>query len=113
MWDLIVSVPDHCLSFYFEVRIEKSVRGSLFGITRLCRVIPNSDPEGRNFLSAPNNYDRIFFLRTFCSPAFDFNVEVDINESRSYTLTSTINNEFNDLRKIICLRKTVSLTFQN
>ena len=22
MWDLIVSVPDHCLSFYFEYRIE-------------------------------------------------------------------------------------------
>ena len=21
MWDLIVSVPDHCLSFYFEMRI--------------------------------------------------------------------------------------------
>ena len=22
MWDLIVSVPDHCLSFYFEIVIE-------------------------------------------------------------------------------------------
>ena len=22
MWDLIVSVPDHCLSFYFKVRTE-------------------------------------------------------------------------------------------
>ena len=21
MWDLIVSVPDHCLSFYFDLRI--------------------------------------------------------------------------------------------
>ena len=20
MWDLIVSVPDHCLSFYFEIK---------------------------------------------------------------------------------------------
>ena len=22
MWDLIVSVPDHCLSFYFAVRVQ-------------------------------------------------------------------------------------------
>ena len=29
------------------VQVEKSERGSLFGITRLCRVMPNSDPEGR------------------------------------------------------------------
>ena len=28
MWDLIVSVPDHCLSFYFEVN-EKSVISNL------------------------------------------------------------------------------------
>ena len=21
MWDLVVSVPDHCLSFYFEIHI--------------------------------------------------------------------------------------------
>ena len=45
--------------------MEKSVRGSLFGITRLCRVIPNSDPEGRIFLSAPNNHDRFLY----CKPA--------------------------------------------
>ena len=25
MWDLIVSVPDHCLSFYFESFIELSL----------------------------------------------------------------------------------------
>ena len=25
MWDLIVSVPDHCLSFYFEKTTEKNV----------------------------------------------------------------------------------------
>ena len=50
----------------------------------------NSDPEGRIFISAPNNYDRFFFLHTFWSPAFDFNVEVTINESRYYTLTSVI-----------------------
>ena len=23
MWDLIVSVPDHCLSFYFSLTLEK------------------------------------------------------------------------------------------
>ena len=47
-----------------EVRIRKSVRGSLFGITRLCRVMLNSDPEGRIVLSAPNTHDRFFFLHT-------------------------------------------------
>ena len=64
------------------MRIEKPVLGSLFGIMRLRRVMPNSDPEGRMFLSAPNNYDRLFFLHTFWSPAFDFNVGVAINDSR-------------------------------
>ena len=64
-----------------EVQKEKSVQGSLFGITRLCWVMPNSDPEGRIFLSASNNHDRFFFLHTFWSPAFDFNVGVAINES--------------------------------
>ena len=23
MWDLIVSVPDHCLSFYFSICVER------------------------------------------------------------------------------------------
>ena len=52
--------------------------------------MPNSDPEEQIFLSAPNNYDRFFFLYTFWPPAFDFNVWVAINESYSYTLTSAI-----------------------
>ena len=46
--------------------------------------------EVRIFLSAPNNHDRFFFLHTLWSPAFDFNVEVEYNESDSYTLTSAI-----------------------
>ena len=25
MWDLIVSVPDHCLSFYFDTLISKNL----------------------------------------------------------------------------------------
>ena len=52
--------------------------------------MPNSDPEGRIFLSAPNSHDRFFFLHTFLSPAFYFNVGVAINESRTYTLMFTI-----------------------
>ena len=40
-----------------EVRIVKFVRGSQFGQSL---VMPNSDPEGRIFLSAPNNHDRFF-----------------------------------------------------
>ena len=66
------------------------VRGSLFGITRLCRVMPNSDPKGQIFLSAQNNHDKFFFLHTFWSLAFDFNVGVAINELRSYMLTSAL-----------------------
>ena len=52
--------------------------------------MPNSDPEGRIFLSAPNNHDRLFFLHTVWSLTFDLNVGVAINESRSYALTSII-----------------------
>ena len=47
-------------------------------------------PAGRMFLSAPNNHDRFFFLPTFRSPAFDFNVGVAMNESCCFTLTSAI-----------------------
>ena len=69
-----------------EMRIETSVRGSLFGITRLYQVMPNSDPEWRIFLSAPNNHDGFSFLHTFWPPAFDFNVWVAIYKTRSFTL---------------------------
>ena len=72
------------------MRIEKSVWGSLYGITRLCRVISNTDPERRIFLSAPGNHDRYFFLLTFWYLVFDFTVGVATDESPSYTLTSTI-----------------------
>ena len=42
------------------------------------------------FLSTLNNHDRFFFLHTFRAPAFDLNVGVTVNESRSFTLTSAI-----------------------
>ena len=29
MWDLIVSVPDHCLSFYFKARHDYSIHFEL------------------------------------------------------------------------------------
>ena len=41
--------------------MRKSVRRSLFGIMTLCRVMPNSDPEGWMFLSASYNHDIFFF----------------------------------------------------
>ena len=44
-------------------------------------MMPNSDPEGRIFLSAPNNHDVFVFLH---------NVGVAMNEPCSLTLTSTI-----------------------
>ena len=52
--------------------------------------MPNSDHQGRNFLSSPNNHDRFFFLHTFWSPALDFNVRVAINELCSYIVMSAI-----------------------
>ena len=54
--------------------------------------MPNIDPDGRIFLSAPNNHDRVSFLHIFGSPAFDFNVGVVINETRSCLLMSAILN---------------------
>ena len=67
-----------------EVRIEKSIWGSLFGITRQSLfgilVMPNSDPEGQILLSAPSSHDTIW------SPAFNFNVGDAIKESRSAIL---------------------------
>ena len=54
---------------------------SLFCFTWFRRTMPNSDPKGRIFLSAPKSHDRFFFLHTFWSPSFDFNVGVAINES--------------------------------
>ena len=35
MWDLIVSVPDHCLSFYFKLTSEKVVLESVTAKTPL------------------------------------------------------------------------------
>ena len=43
-----------------------------------------------DFLSAPNNHDRFFFMHTFWSPAFDFNIRVAFKESRSCMWMSAI-----------------------
>ena len=83
MWNKIIRIFHGS-----EVQVEKNVRRSLFGITRLCPVMPDSDPEGQTFLCAPNNHDRFFFLHTLGSQ--DFNTGITINESHSYTLTSAI-----------------------
>ena len=79
--ETLSGMQEYKILSWVEVRIEKSVRVSLIGVTKLRRVMPNSDPEGRIFLSAPNSHYRYFFLHTFWSPAFDFNVGVAINES--------------------------------
>ena len=36
MWDPIVSVPDHCLSFYFEDDSIKSEADNIFSIISTC-----------------------------------------------------------------------------
>ena len=68
----------------------KNVQGSLFGISRLRRVMPTCDskPEGRIFLSASNNHDGFFFLHTFALQSLILGIT--INELRSYTLTFAI-----------------------
>ena len=43
--------------------------------------MPKSDPEGQIFLSTPNNRDRFFFLHTFWSAVFGFNIGVAFKES--------------------------------
>ena len=50
MWDLIVSVPDHCLSFYFDsaltkmqISIEKIAQELLtFTLNTLCTIVLNA-----------------------------------------------------------------------
>ena len=67
-----------------EVLIENFITRVTVVYHKVCRVMPNSDPQGRILLSTPNNHDRFFFLHTFWSPMFDFNAGVPI-KSRSYT----------------------------
>ena len=38
MWDLIVSVPDHCLSFYFSVKSKEDVALGEFALLK-CIVV--------------------------------------------------------------------------
>ena len=60
-----------------NVRIVLSVRcvltklpqRSLSGVTRLCQLMLESDPESRIFLYTTKTLDRLFFLNTFQSPA--------------------------------------------
>ena len=57
MWDLIVSVPDHCLSFYFTVlekvcepRHEKTcLQGFRLGKTQTDRLCYRDSPESWHF----------------------------------------------------------------
>ena len=48
IWDLIVSVPDHCLSFYFDLKVKISLHQSLNsskGVIRCPELRPCSDKE--------------------------------------------------------------------
>ena len=45
MWDLIVSVPDHCLSFYFTDRACESYLGDILGINTTTEQEENSPPK--------------------------------------------------------------------
>ena len=74
-----------------EVRIEKSVRGSLFGITRLCRVMPKVLPgEGTDFPIRTKQPWYILFLAYLLISSAWFYVKVATKESRSFTMTFAI-----------------------
>ena len=64
------------LSWVWDTDRKVCVRGSMFGImsgiTRLCWVMANSDPEGWIFLSALNNHDKIIFHAYFSSSSVWF-----------------------------------------
>ena len=51
--------------------IVNSVLRALLGITRLCQVMPNSDPRDKNGLSYPQTHVGCFFLHTFGCQPFD------------------------------------------
>ena len=63
----IISIFHGCM-----VWIEKSVTRVTDRHHEACRVMPNSDPEWRIFLSTPYTHDRYFFLHTFWFTTFDF-----------------------------------------
>ena len=49
MWDLIVSVPDHCLSFYFGDSLRTAEdRGGWKGIVATSSVVPRRPPGLRD-----------------------------------------------------------------
>ena len=39
MWDLIVSVPDHCLSFYFNPKLQRPWKGPMIVVESLNEVL--------------------------------------------------------------------------
>ena len=98
-----------------EVQIEKSIRGSLFVITRLCWVMPNSDLEGWIFLSSQNNPDRFFFLHTFWPAAFDLTsaiLKFDVICDIAMTSTpSVLMAELRDLLYNQCIDNTCCYSF--
>ena len=53
MWDLIVSVPDHCLSFYFELQRRRRL---LWTLRRLNEIIQSCSYSGKNVLSKVENF---------------------------------------------------------
>ena len=44
MWDLIVSVPDHCLSFYFETSVKAKRMHDRTNVHRTCRWMESWTP---------------------------------------------------------------------
>ena len=58
MWDLIVSVPDHCLSFYFALRPRE--RGSFIMLTHIRQRFWTAAVSARRYgLSANTIHNRL------------------------------------------------------
>ena len=54
MWDLIVSVPDHCLSFYFSLR--NVLNNFCSKIMKVCETTPCAKPCPLTLVDPFKNY---------------------------------------------------------
>ena len=65
MWDLIVSVPDHCLSFYFCL-ISLSYNGSAWQFIRLDEIKSLNPGTNSNYEPPTNSYYELFVASVCC-----------------------------------------------
>ena len=70
MWDLIASVPDHCLSFYFVHKSSwsKGQLGDENGVSSYMEVGPDVRPELTLFQALKYTYRYLFYAQIYECP---------------------------------------------